>query len=230
MAVSIPLSALQPDRRRPEFTEPNPYDKATIFSIYPQEIIEIKRTVHPDRYVIPSGTEKTPSRLVIGSGAWVRDVGIDEPLLEIPISSVVLAQSIVNDYLNSRLASTAGAASPGLFWLPGEISLKELIEKHIKALELAIANQRAWFDLLIKQGDSLWARTNGNPVAIPEDCKIACRELGRTKDWALDFKRMEMEPCPACGQLRNPLFPICASCKYVADPKKAAEMGLVIAK
>ncbi len=227
MAVSIPLAALRPDSRMAERSTPNPYDKATIFSIYPQEIKEIKRTIYPDIYIIPPGTPKAPSRLVVGAASWFRDVGIDEPLLEIPTSAVMVAESIVRDYQNSRIGSNMGDAVPGIFFVPGEIDLKGLVSQYPQELERSIQRQMRWYEILVKQADSLWAVTNGNPIAIPEDCKLACKELSWSRDWATDFKRITMEPCPACGQLRNPLFPICGSCKFVVDKKKAQELGII---
>lgn len=228
--AGAPLSALQPDTRMAIRSSVNPFDQATVFSIYPQEIIENKRTIYPDIYRIPAGSPKNPARLVVGSASWWRDVDPEQPLLEIPVSAVIVAESIIKDYQNSRVGSNMGDCLPGVFYLPGDVSFKELIEKYPKELEKAIIKQNAWFNVLVKLGDALWARTNGNPLAIPDDMRLACKELGLNRDWVQNFARIEMVPCIACGQLRNPNYPICQSCHAVVDKAKAEELGLVFAK
>lgn len=228
--VSIPLSALKPDSRIAIRSTVNPYDKATIFSIYPQEIHETKLTIQPGDFVIPAGRPDRPSTLTIGPSSWWRDVDLDQPLLEIPVSAVVVADSIVKDYCNARLGSNMGDCLPGIFYMPGELNVAQLVEMYPQMLEAAIIKQRNWFNVLIKLGDALWARTNGNPLSIPDDMRIACKEMGVTRDWSVNFARVEMIPCVACGQLRNPNFPICQHCKNVVDKKKADELGLLFAK
>lgn len=222
-----PLSVLRPDNRMTVRGAVNPYDRATIFSIYPMPIREVKITLQPGTFEIPAGRPEKPGRLVIGPSSWWRDVDPDQPLLEIPVSAVVMADSIVRDYNNSRLGSNMGDSIPGIFYLPGEITNKQLGEEYPQALEMAIVKQRAWYNTLVKLADALWARTNGNPLAIPDDCRLAARELSFSRDWTTNFSRIEMVPCVACGMLRNPNFPICSNCKNVVDRKKAEELGLI---
>jgi hypothetical protein len=229
-SVPIPLAALKPDNRITIRGAVNPYDKATIFSIYPMPIHETKVTLQPGDFQIPAGMPNKPSRLVIGSSSWWRDIDPEQPLLEIPVSAVVVADSVVRDYNNSRLGSNMGDSIPGLFYLPGDIPIKDLVEKYPQVLETAIVKQRAWYNILVKLADALWARTNGNPLAIPDDCRLAARELSYQRDWATNFSRIEMIACVACGMLRNPNFPICSNCKNVVDRKRAEELGLVFAK
>lgn len=227
--AGAPVQALRPNDRQTIRSTVNPWDKATVFSVYPQEITEWKRTIQPGIFIIPKGHPDSPSRLVVGASSWWRDFDPDQPLLEIPTSAVIIAESIVNDYCNARVGYT-GAAGPGLFYVPGDISLRELIEKYPSELENAIIRQRAWFHELVNFADALWATTNGNPRAIPNDARIACKELSLTRDWSTSFSRIEMVPCVACGSLRNPHFPICQHCKNVVDKEKAEKLGLTFAK
>lgn len=225
-----PLSILGNDRRMAIRSAVNPYDKATIFSIYPQPIEEVKVTLQPGIFKIPAGRPEKPSRTVIGPSSWWRDVDPDQPLLEIPVSAVVVADAVVRDYNNSRLGSNMGDSMPGIFYMPGDMTVEELFEKYAPVLKSAILKQKKWYETLIKLADALWARTNGNPLAVPDDCRIAAKELSITKDWAVNFQRVEMVPCAACGALRNPNFPICSNCKNVIDKEKAEKLGLVFAK
>jgi hypothetical protein len=75
-------------------------DKTTIVSIYPNEIIETKPTIQPGRFVIPAGSFEKPSITVVGPSSWWREIDMDQPLLEIPVSSVQIADSVIKDYCN----------------------------------------------------------------------------------------------------------------------------------
>lgn len=229
--VDIPLNALKTDKRRPPKSDTNPYDRATIFSVFPREIIDrTKVTLQPNLFIIPPGKPDLPSRLVVEPAVWWRDIDPEQELLEIPVSAVVLAHSIVTDHNNSIMGANAGDAVPGIFYVPGDIALKELAEKYQTLWDNAILKQRRWYEMLVKLGDALWARTNGNPLAVDDLMRLACIELGLTRDWATLVQRMAMIPCSACGNLRNPAFPICSHCKNVVDKKKAEELGLLFAK
>lgn len=228
--AGAPVSILGFDRRMAIRSQINPYDKATIFSIYPKEIKETKITIQPNEFVIPAGKLDKPGILVVGPSSWWRDVDPEQPLLEIPVSAVVVADSVVRDHNNSRLGSNMADCIPGLFYLPGEVSFQELMEKYPQVLKTAAIKQRNWYQSLVKFADALWARTNGNPLAIPDDCRVAAKELNVTKDWATNYSRVEMIPCAACGALRNPNYPICSNCKNVVDKEKAEKLGLGFAK
>jgi uncharacterized OB-fold protein len=49
--------------------------------------------------------------------------------------------------------------------------------------------------------------------------RLAAKELGiqHLKDWMKDFAMVDMVRCKACGSLKNPLYPICATCHF-PDP------------
>jgi len=117
-------------------------------------------------------------------------------------------------------------AKPGLFYLPGELRPFDIKTKHKAMLDHARDCQNRWYEALIKVGDSLWARSGGNPLAIDDRMRVAARELKRDKPWIADFQMVELIPCIACGNLRNPNFPVCHSCNRVVDFVKAKEMGL----
>jgi hypothetical protein len=120
---------------------------------------------------------------------------------------------------------------PGLFFLPGNLTIKDIREKHLFDLVKAKANQDRWFMALVKMGDTLWARTGGNPLCIADDMRMAAEHLGlKGKDWMKDMTMMEQVKCVACGSPRNPDYPVCSVCKAVTDPKRAEELGIVFAK
>lgn len=216
------------DNRRTIRAPINSMDKSTIVSIYPREIEEIKHTIQPGRFVIKSGSTEKPALLVVGSSSWWRDVDIGQPLLEIPVSSIQVADSIVKDYCNGLLACNMGDTMPGLFYIPGEHDLNSINKSFKSELDKALIRQRNWYSALIKLADALWARSNGNPLVVSEDMRMAAKEMGLSaKDWMKDFQMVDMVKCKACGALKNPTYPICATCRYIDDPIKAKELGLV---
>src|SRR6187399_231842 len=182
--MSTGTLAMNQIRRQTIRAELNPMDKSTIVSIYPKDIKEIKSTITPSVYEMKAGSVKEPSILVVGSASWWREIDEEQPLLEITNSSIQVADSVVTDYCKGLLGVSFPDVMPGIFWIPGEFSLKQIRETHANLLKRAEERQKAYFNQLIRMADGFWARTNGNPLSILEDMKIAARELGlQNKDW-----------------------------------------------
>lgn len=219
MAVGT-FPGLQNPNKRTIRSQTNPLDKCTVFSIFPKEIEELKPTIQPGRFVLEAGRYEKPARLVVGSSSWWKELEEDQPLLEIPVSSIQVADSVVRDYCNGLLGCNMADHMPGLFFIPGEISIVDLVNKpeNKRFLETAAANQKRWFTLLVKMADTLWARSGGNPITISDDMRLAAQELGlKGKEWLQDFQSQEMIKCVGCGSMRNPLYPICPSCHNIID-------------
>lgn len=205
----------------------NPLDKATIISIYPKPFYSEKPTMQPGRFNIPAGSYDKPSVYVVGPSSWWREIDVNQPLLEIPTSSILMAESIVTDYCNGILGCDMGDAMPGLFTLPGEFTVDKVKKDHQNLLNRARDRQINWFKELIKIADVSWARTNGNPLAVDNSMRLAAQELGlKEKAWLQDFNTLELKNCPACGFLRNNSFPVCANCKTILDKEKFEKLGL----
>lgn len=210
----------------------NPLDKSTVFSIIPKKIHEIKITITPRDFILEPGSANNPSRLVVGSSSWYRDIDENQPILEIPVYSTVIANSIVTDYSQGILGCDMGESMPGLFFLPGEWTVEDMKKQHPGLLAEAIRKRRNLNEVLVRMADSLWARANGNPLVITDDMRAAAKELNldHLKEWTKEKLAMELIRCVACGNLRNPAYPICSFCKAVADPVKAKELNLVFAQ
>lgn len=199
-------------------TSRNPIDKSTIVSIYPKEIIEYKVTIEPGKFVIPPGRMDNPGVLVVGTSSWWSYSGDSRPTIEVPISSVQIADAVIKDFSNGMLACDMVDARPGLFFVPGDITTLELKAKYKDAFKQAEAKQRVWYTNLVLIADSLWARANGNPLAISDEMRLAARELNlNNKPWLLDYQTIQMINCFACGTMKSPLYPICPNCKSI-DP------------
>jgi hypothetical protein len=209
----------------------NPLDKSTIVSIFPKFISERKHTIQPGVFEILPGNYESPSLLVVGSSSWWKEIDDQQPLLEIPHSSIQVADSIVKDYCNGLIACDMSDNMPGLFFIPGEISLELLLKDHQKELDIARTKQRNWYTALVRMADALWSRSMGNPLTISDEMKIAARDLNLVnKEWLKDSQTMDLVRCAACGHLKNPLYPVCSNCKNITDPAKAKALGLVFAQ
>ena len=221
----------------------NPLDKSTVVSIFPKHIIEKKVTIQPGVFEIMPGSPESPAILIVGPSSWWKEIDENQPLLEIPHSSIVVADSVVKDYCNGLIAFDMGENMPGLFFVPGskqamsknetdeQVTLAWIKKEHKDKLEAAEVRQRNWYTALVRMADALWSRSNGNPLAISDDMKLAARTLNLVnKEWLKDSQTMDLVRCLACGFLKNPLYPICSNCKAISDPAKAKELGLVFAQ
>ena len=223
----------------------NVYDRATVVSIYPKELKEKKVTLDPGLFIVPPGTVEHPSVLVVGPSVWWREVDEEQPLLEIPVGAIMIAEAVVKDYCNGIFGCDMDSAMPGLFYLPGgqtkltdkgetvpdvPATIKWVKENFTKELKYAEERQKNWYRVLIKHADSLWARSNGNPLAIDDNMRMAAKELGQqTKDWLKDFQMVDMVRCVACGSLKNPTYPVCAACHF-PDPSHPLTKDILAAK
>ena len=209
----------------------NPMDKSTIVSILPKLISERKVTMQPGIFEIQPGTFDKPAILVVGTSNWWKEVGEHEPLLEISVGSVTVANSVVQDYCNGLFGCNMGDKMPGLFWVPGKFTIEQIKAQFSPLLLKARDNQKRWFQELVRAADILWARSSGNPLSISDDSRLAARELNlENKEWMNDLVKFELVRCVACGALRNPQFPICQTCKAIADPELAKKLNLTFAQ
>jgi len=193
-------------------------DQCTIVSIFPKEIEETKHTIEPGKFKIPAGTFEDPAILVVGSSSWWKDIDVDQPMLEIPVSSIQIADSVIKDYCNGMLGCNMGDAMPGLFFVLGKNTSMEIKMKYKKILDEVNTKQTNWYRILVRLADSLWSRTAGNPLAIWDEMRLAARSLNlNDKPWLKDFVMAEQVKCKACGALKNPTYPVCSACRAI-DP------------
>src|SRR5215831_839399 len=225
MSVTAAFPGMSPFRQQVIRAPVNPMDKCTVVSIFPFHIRETKPTISPSTFIIAPGSYENPTLLVVGPSSWWREIDEKQPMLEIPVSSIQVADAIVRDYCNGLLGCNMSDIMPGLFYLQGAVQQKNLKIDHLPELDVAASKQRRWFEKLIELADIDWAKTNGNPLCINSLMRHAAKELGleATKDWMEDFKNLQMIRCIACGALRNPAFPVCGSCHAVIDKKRAEE-------
>ena len=207
----------------------NPMDKCTIVSIYPNEIFEEKPTLEGGKFLIPSGSFENPSILVVGGYSWWNAYDLDKPIMEVPVSSIQIADSVIKDYCNGMLGCNMNDCMPGLFFVLGEHNALEIKMKYKSKLDETKTKQDNWYKVLVRLADSLWSRTSGNPLAIWDMMKVAALALNlNDKPWLKDVQQAELIRCFACGNMRNPSYPICPTCKTI-DPNHPAAKDLKFA-
>lgn len=244
---TLGFAAFAPNQRitrRPK----NPLDKCTIVSVYPVAIVDYKPTAFPQTHRIEGAADGDYSVTVVEAAGWYKEMEENQPFMEIPITSIQVAEAFIRDFVNALPEYVPEVAAPGMFFVLGAYT-KETIKKYIEADELsedgkiirkgrtfdqlitaARARQNQWFMNIVRMADTDWARSNGNPRAIGETQKMAAEKLQlKEKPWLKDFQAVEKKNCPACGQLINPDFPICFNCKNVIDPVKAKALNLTFA-
>lgn len=238
MAVSTGFPGFSTRKNRIPIGPQNPMDKSTVVSIYPIDLDERKQTIQPGRFIIPAGTRKQPSILIVGTSTYWVDKDEDN-VFEVANSSVQVANSIVLDYrIGIQEASHSDDIGPGLFWIAGcrfnedghsadyNKTLKWVMSDFSKRLDAAETGQREWYLRLVNQADSLWAQSNGNPLAISSLMKMAARELEITdKEWLKNYKEAEKQTCKACGFRANPDAILCQNCRFILQPEKYKEIS-----
>lgn len=228
MGVGIPGMG---GRRALQRTPPNPTDLSTVVSIFPKQIVDRKVTLTPGFYVIEPGTFEKPSFTVVGTASWWKEIDADQPLLEIPNFSTQVAEAIVRDYCIGMIGCDMNSAMPGLFWVPGKYTnLADFKKDHLGRLAAAKIKQDNYYNGLIKEANMLWAKTNGNPLSISEDMRLAARQLNQTDfNWMANFTMLEKASCQACGSPIKPEFPVCPTCHAIINEKLATERGIKFA-
>jgi hypothetical protein len=91
--------------------------------------------------------------------------------------------------------------------------------------ELSAANRRrdAYYQRLIAEGDTMWARGHSFRE-ISDMHRRAAISLGIERDWA--YVPMRMGECPACGEKIKTGVAVCKHCHAILDHEKAAQHGL----
>jgi len=209
----------------------NPMDKCTIVSIYPRVIEERKVTIQPGKFRIEAGSYENPALLVVTTSSWWKEIDPDQPFLEIPQQSIQVADSFVRDWASGLFKCNMGDAMPGLFYVPGDLGVNKI--RSIKnnddelLIDVARKKQKNWYTALVQAADILWATSSGNPLSISDDMRLAAQNLELTnKPWLADFNTLQLEKCPACGQLRDANFPVCQHCKTIVNKQQYDDMKL----
>ena len=90
-------------------------------------------------------------------------------------------------------------------------------------LATATARREGFYQKLITEGDTMWAR--GHSFREISDLhRRAAMGLGVEREWA--YVPMRMGDCPACGEKVKIGVAVCRHCSAILDEEKAAKHGL----
>lgn len=159
------------------------YKPATVFSLFPLSIEESRNTV-PGEFKIDASDGIIPSFIHIGRTVCYRhSLDPNIPMITEDIDPQEVARSIVDDFVRGQSA-TSDIMGPGLFYLEGKLSNKDLVKgaKYHKHYVNAIRKQTAWFHTIVEDADQLYADTN-SPMVVSLLAKKACDVLNWDREW-----------------------------------------------
>jgi hypothetical protein len=132
-----------------------------------------------------------------------------------------VARSIVEDFLTSQLGCSDGV-HPGLFYVVGEYTAKEIVEKFSDELNQSKTVQQRWFIEICKIADNDWNRHHQHNV-ISDFQRKAAELLGYRKEdheWMAPSLVMSSQRCPACNISVSAGVIVCPNCRCVLDKEK----------
>ena len=195
--------------------------QATVVSLLPYPILsEHKPGLFPAHYNIPAAPEGEMGVLVVNDGQ--RGVYLDQERGSelMIVSGEVIAKSLVEDYVLSQPGQDQ-TAGPGLFWVKGVHTAKEIAEKFSKKVSTAVETQKDWWKRLVRLADDTWQHSH-IIAQIGDLDRTACRQLGLKRDW-LDDSPDAITKCPVCTTLISRLAMKCFACQSVVDPVRFKE-------
>lgn len=198
----------------------------TIVSMLPFELNEEKPHMLPSSFRIPAAKDGKYGIAHIEEGLhYIANPLIDEGKPGSSIKQVTLpddmARSIVDDYASAQVCLGENA-TPGIFWVPGRLTLKQVLENYPKLVKKYEALQLGWFRNLCSLADADWEK-NHNRLAVSDLQRNAARTLGVKKEW-VDFKVEETDTCPFCSTAVSKTAVKCSNCKEVLDVKRYNDM------
>lgn len=192
----------------------------TVISYVPFSIEEQKPTLVPGRFVLPASKQEKPETLIVGDSFY--HVYIDEnraPMKQICPATKV-AESIVNDYVNSQIGMETDA-TPALFFVEGEVPKDKILDKYARQVSDALASQKRWLINMCKIADNDWQRYHQHNV-ISQFQRVAAEYIGwrpEEHEWMAPATTQESRPCPACRLSATKGTVICSNCKCILDPE-----------
>ena len=196
---------------------------SSVVSIVPFPIHEEKPGIYPGVFDIKKCENGIPEILIVGESIHYIEVDIGR---RVPVTnpSARVAESIVFDYVNSQIGvspESGNNAGPGIFWVPGEATLSDIIKDYQEELEAAKERQNNWFIAMIKEADDDWERYRQHRT-ITDMQRYAAKSLQYDRPWVVKAPDLpvEMIKCPACSNEVLSGSIICNNCKCVLNVEK----------
>lgn len=192
----------------------------------------MKPGLNPVEYTIPAAEDGKPGILIVDNSRMTHKNlhGVIPPTFVIPVFSQEIAQSIVEDYVKSKICSVPGEIQPAVFFLEGEWTAETVLKTKKDLVDKYLAMQNLWFIELVKMGDIDWAKKPGSHQMVTADAKRAAKALGYERPWLLEVPVSIAPALKNCKGCANPIpvaAIVCGQCRTVQDEKAYA--GLKVA-
>lgn len=206
---------------------------ATIVSVCNYPIREVKVGISPNVFAIPAAPFGGVSVLHVEDGTFFIYVDSNRGSIRSITPSLRFAKSIVEDYCNAQLLKNSDQG-PGLFYVPGALTAKEVEEKYGNLVKEARAQHTLWAKALIALADDNW-NVNQKRSAVSDRSRDAANFLKLERPWIsvipviAPVENIVFKSCPVCYENVHPEAIVCRSCKSVLNKKKYDELNKVSA-
>lgn len=213
-------------------------EKATIVSILPIDLHEVKHGIFPGDFKIKKSTAKLPSLLTVGRSLFYTYVGDNRgdtgelghrDYIKRELNADIVANSVVNDYLDSQFLRKPGEQEPALFWVPEEVDYKGLLNKHEEKIASAVQNQNKWYVALVTEADDIWEKNRQHKL-ISGTHRMAATQLGLEKPWIIKGIQGQTLTTMRCAVCRTEIMVdavVCPNCKCILKPEEYKKYAFV---
>lgn len=205
--------------------------KCTIVSFYPRPIVETKPGLNPNTFIIPESVEEGEFVSVTVGEIPITDriyLDKDRGNLVVPVPVTEVARSIVEDFCSAQ-PWIGPEAGPGIFWVEGEYTKEEIIEKFEEQLWEAQEKQKAWALELIKAADDDWSKYKRHRT-ITDLQRFFAKQMDLTREWIVEHKdTTDVTKCPYCSTIVSASAAVCPTCRNVINAAKFEELKAAIA-
>jgi hypothetical protein len=125
-----------------------------------------------------------------------------------------VAEELLSTFIQANLYVGEGSR-PGIFWVEGGWTKKQIEENFGAELEEARDAQNQWFKALVEKADDDWNRSRQHrTISTPQ--RIAADRLGLKREWNIQVEKgQNYIPCPACETMLKSTVSVCPQCKLI---------------
>lgn len=203
----------------------------TVISLCPFELNESKPGLFPtSEFIFPPAPKNGMSLLYIEDGWHMLYVDHERGSIKVPDSAEKIATAIVYDAKVSKpYGVLTGEAEPGIFWLMGKLTDKDIAGKYNASYQEALGKQLKWFENLVAEGDDAWNRFHSHRM-ISDTCRLASKYLGFDRPWNIQATVENMKECAACTTVIPARAVVCPQCGVILDAEKYKSFAFTGAK
>ena len=192
---------------------------ATVVNLMPFTLAESKPGLYPGNYLIPAAPKDDISVYHVEDAHFFVYLDENRGSMKVPVPAERVAQSIVEDFRAAKIFVVPGEAEPGLFFLPGKLSVQDIKSKFSERLSEYRAIQKKWFEMLVAQADDDWSRYRQHRM-ISDTQRFAAKTLGLEREWNITTIVENISKCPACTMNVPSSAVVCSSCQCILKPEE----------